>query len=77
LEIDPDFLGTAANSAPSASQPTSLVGVERAYIASVLQQTNWVIDGPKGAAKILDLHPNTLRSRLKKLGIHRDSHDPS
>jgi hypothetical protein len=28
-----------------------------------------VIAGPNGAAKILDMNPNTLRSRLEKLGI--------
>ena len=27
--------------------------------------------GDAGAAEILDLHPNTLRSRMKKLGIER------
>ena len=30
-----------------------------------------------GAAKLLDLHPNTLRSRMKKLGITRSDHDIS
>ena len=29
------------------------------------------IDGPGGAAEILGLHANTLRSRMEKLGIHR------
>ena len=38
---------------------------------------NWVIEGPRGAAQILGLHPNTLRSRLKKLGIARSTHEPS
>jgi transcriptional regulator with GAF, ATPase, and Fis domain len=28
-----------------------------------------VIAGPNGAAKILDMNPNTLRSRMEKLGI--------
>ena len=37
----------------------------------VLEQTNWRIDGPKGAALILDMHPSTLRSRLSKLGIQK------
>ncbi|MGO9813864.1 MAG: hypothetical protein ACLP53_24280 [Isosphaeraceae bacterium] len=36
-----------------------------------------MIDGPKGAVTLLGLHPNTLRSRLKKLGIERASHDRS
>ena len=47
----------------------SLEAVERRHILAVLQQTAWVIDGARGAAKILGLHPNTLRSRLKKLGL--------
>ena len=32
-----------------------------------------MIEGQRGAAKILDLHPNTLRSRMKKLRIERSS----
>ena len=50
---------------------SSLEQVERSHICSVLQKTDWVIEGERGAAKILDLHPNTLRSRMKKLGIER------
>jgi PAS domain S-box-containing protein len=49
----------------------SLESHERNHIMAALQQTGWVIDGPRGAAKILALHPNTLRSRMKKLGIAR------
>jgi transcriptional regulator with GAF, ATPase, and Fis domain len=49
----------------------SLHNVEREHILAVLTQTNWVIEGERGAAKALSLHPNTLRSRLKKLGIQR------
>jgi formate hydrogenlyase transcriptional activator len=52
---------------------TPLELVERDFILAVLKQTQWVIEGPHGSAKILDLHPNTLRSRLKKLGIERPS----
>jgi transcriptional regulator with GAF, ATPase, and Fis domain len=51
--------------------------VERRHIQSVLQKTDWVIEGDRGAAKILDLHPNTLRSRMKKLGIERASLNPA
>jgi formate hydrogenlyase transcriptional activator len=53
------------------SVDSSLEQVERRHIARVLEQTSWVIEGDRGAAKILDLHPNTLRSRMKKLGIER------
>ena len=43
--------------------------VEEEHIRSVLDHTNGVIAGPQGAAKILEMNPNTLRSRMEKLGI--------
>jgi formate hydrogenlyase transcriptional activator len=53
--------------------PLTLEQFERTRILEVLHQMNWRIEGPKGAAVILGLHPNTLRSRLAKLGIRRPS----
>ena len=49
----------------------SLDDVERRHIESVLNQTNWKIEGERGAAEILDMNPSTLRSRMQKLGIKR------
>jgi len=49
----------------------SLADHERDYIEKVLERTLWRIDGPKGAARILEMHPETLRSRMRKLGIAR------
>ena len=49
----------------------SLEDVERRHIEAVLAQTNWMIEGARGAAKILNLNPSTLRSRMKNLGIKR------
>jgi transcriptional regulator with GAF, ATPase, and Fis domain len=49
--------------------------MERRHIVTVLEQSRWVIEGAKGAARLLNLHPNTLRSRMKKLGIHRPARD--
>ena len=63
----------SASAAPSQPAGASLESVEREHILATLRNTNWVIDGPSGAAKILSLHPNTLRSRMKKLGITRSS----
>jgi formate hydrogenlyase transcriptional activator len=57
----------------STGASASLEDVEKNHILDVLKQTRWVIEGPRGAAKVLNLHPNTLRSRLKKLGIERAS----
>jgi transcriptional regulator with GAF, ATPase, and Fis domain len=47
----------------------TLEDVERNHILLVLERTQGVIEGPRGAAKILNVHPNTLRSRMKKLGV--------
>lgn len=52
-----------------ASKLRPLQDVEREHIESILAHTGGVISGPAGAAVILDMNPNTLRSRLKKLGI--------
>jgi len=42
---------------------------ERENILRALEATGWRINGPKGAAAILKLHPSTLRFRMKKLGL--------
>jgi DNA-binding NtrC family response regulator len=49
---------------------TNLAEVERSHIIKILKETNWRIEGSKGAAILLGLHPNTLRARMQKLGIH-------
>jgi formate hydrogenlyase transcriptional activator len=54
-------------------ESSTLEEVEKRHIYSVLETTSWTIEGDRGAAKILDLHPNTLRSRMKKLGIERSN----
>jgi formate hydrogenlyase transcriptional activator len=51
--------------------------VERNHIRAALQHTGGVVDGPKGAARILNLHPNTLRHRMDKLGIKGSRHRQS
>jgi len=67
----------AAPSARPSQQPAhvTLEEVERGHILSVLATAGWVIEGPHGAAKILNLHPNTMRSRMSKLGIRRETHE--
>src|SRR2546427_4002203 len=51
----------------------ALEETERAHIVAALERADGVIEGPRGAAKILEMHPNTLRSRMEKLGIRRSS----
>jgi formate hydrogenlyase transcriptional activator len=55
----------------SASEPKCLLDVERDHILRTLQKTGWRIDGPQGAAKILQINPSTLRGRMRKLGIKK------
>ena len=63
--------------APHAHPPSparfrgTLEQLERSYIEQVLLERDWVLEGDRGAAAHLGLHPNTLRSRLKKLGLKR------
>lgn len=78
LEIEPEMLpgsGTDSRTAGGRDTADSLEAIERQHLISILTRTNWVIEGTSGAATILDLHPNTLRSRLKKLGIRRSTSD--
>jgi transcriptional regulator with GAF, ATPase, and Fis domain len=64
-----------ATAKPSASPPgaKTLEDIERSHILSVLEQTRWAIEGERGAARILGLNPSTLRGRLRKLGIRKNS----
>ncbi len=48
-----------------------LESVERDHIRQALEFSNWRIEGSHGAAKVLGLHPSTLRFRMRKLGIRR------
>jgi transcriptional regulator with GAF, ATPase, and Fis domain len=66
---------SAPHSAVRTEEGGSLDDVERRHIESVLNQTNWMIEGERGAARILDLNPSTLRSRMQKLGIKRPGRD--
>jgi formate hydrogenlyase transcriptional activator len=64
--------GKPPKEAPSPPRP--LEEVERDHIVAALGHTLGIIDGPRGAAKFLELHPSTLRARMKKLGIERLRH---
>ena len=48
---------------------STLNDAEREHILRALEATGWRIEGPKGAAAMLKLHPSTLRFRMKKLGL--------
>lgn len=43
--------------------------MEHDYILEILKAKNWKISGKDSASSVLDMHVNTLRSRMNKLGI--------
>ena len=43
-------------------QTTKLDELAREHIMRVLEQAKWRIEGPKGAALVLGLHPSTVRA---------------
>src|SRR3984957_12759708 len=93
LELEPYLIPELAPSDPSSfteksakalqdetlapPPPATLEEMERAHIVAILNQTGGVVEGPRGAARILGLHPNTLRHRIQKLGLKRASYHPS
>lgn len=68
LEIGPEILSMRT---PGAEVEGRLDEAQRKHILDALERSNWVIEGARGAAAVLGLHPNTLRSRMKKLGLAR------
>jgi transcriptional regulator with GAF, ATPase, and Fis domain len=75
VELDDALTGLEP---PERGQPIdaavgTLDDAQRARIIEALRSTGGVVDGARGAASILGLHPNTLRSRMKKLGISASS----
>ena len=60
---------------PDAPASQTLAALQRRHIEQALAECAWVIEGARGAAARVGLNPNTLRSRMKKLGIQRRSHE--
>jgi formate hydrogenlyase transcriptional activator len=64
-----DWFQTTSNDAAQINN--SLIEIERDHILNVLNKCRWKINGENGAAEKLALHPNTLRSKMKRLNIER------
>jgi transcriptional regulator of acetoin/glycerol metabolism len=66
-----EALGFGPQSEPSILPLEPLDAVERTHILAVLEACHWHIKGAGQAAERLGLHPSTLYSRMRKLGIQR------
>jgi formate hydrogenlyase transcriptional activator len=64
-------LGSSTGNRILRQESLSLEEAERHHILGILKEVGGVIEGPSGAAVRLDINPSTLRSKMKKLGIHR------
>jgi formate hydrogenlyase transcriptional activator len=61
----------AAEPAGDITAAAAVDEVVRAHILQVLERHRWVIEGPSGAAAVLNMKPSTLRYRMKQLGIDK------
>jgi transcriptional regulator with GAF, ATPase, and Fis domain/tetratricopeptide (TPR) repeat protein len=66
----PDFAISKVNFDKGKSE-ISLEENERRHILAALQKTGWRVRGSAGAAELLVIHPSTLSSKMRKLGILR------
>ena len=69
----PAAAAPAVGSSPGAGPAPdhSFEAMAREHVRAVLERCGWRINGPGGAAEVLAVHPNTLRSRMKRLGLAR------
>ena len=71
--LPPASVSPVAPEAEARDQEPLLVegGDEKQRIIAALQQTNWIVSGPRGAARLLGMTEQTLRYRMRKYGIQR------
>ncbi len=71
LEVSENLISAPVESETGRIGALRLEDIERDHIIRILNQTSWQVHGEKGAAKVLGINPNTLRTRMSKLGIKK------
>jgi formate hydrogenlyase transcriptional activator len=66
--------GDGSGGTPGLAETQSLKMIERNHIIAILKKTRGVVEGPKGAARLLSMRPSTTRFRMKKLGITKSDY---
>jgi formate hydrogenlyase transcriptional activator len=69
----PPLASLRAAAETASLEAVTLEDAERDHIRKILEQTRWVVAGPKGAAARLGIKRSTLYFRMQKLGISRTS----
>ena len=76
--LQPPLASLASNAVEVQSAgAVTLEDAERDHIRKALEETRWVVAGPKGAAARLGIKRSTLYFRMQKLGISRSNKDPA
>jgi formate hydrogenlyase transcriptional activator len=60
---------TVPKTTPNRNMRAALDEAERKQVLEALEQANWIVAGPAGAAALLGMKRSTLQSRMQKLGI--------
>ena len=68
LGVSPPLAAAVAKPAPSPAA-SHLEDAIRGHIEAALRQCHGRVEGPFGAARMLNLNPHTLRSKIRRLGI--------
>lgn len=71
LEVSENLISAPVETEAGGIGALRLEDIERGHIIRILNQTSWQVHGEKGAAKVLGINPNTLRTRMSKLGIKK------
>jgi formate hydrogenlyase transcriptional activator len=83
ISVDVPQFGDQMRTTPSESSPagngsrSTLDDLQRQHIRTTLEELNWRVEGRGGAAEVLGMNPNTLRSRMRKLGLRRPGNRPA
>ncbi|MBM4180383.1 MAG: sigma-54-dependent Fis family transcriptional regulator [Betaproteobacteria bacterium] len=57
--------------------PVSFVEASRRHIEEALRRCHGRVEGPFGAARLLEMNPHTLRSKMRRLGIEAKPYRPA
>ena len=79
FELGDDPVATVSLSPTRGGGPDdrrTLAEAERDHVTATLERLYWRIEGDGGAADALGINASTLRSRMRKLGIHRPGPRP-
>ena len=73
--LSPPLASLRVTAETESLEAVTLEDAERDHIRKILEQTRWVVAGPKGAAARLGIKRSTLYFRMQKLGISRTNKD--